>query len=70
MWTECYHQGRAMLVVSQRLRKLAEQNEPAVRASDFLRSICVCTHITQGEDADLAKVADSLAYAGIRGIRD
>jgi len=25
MWTECYHQARAMLVVSQRLRKLAEE---------------------------------------------
>ena len=23
MWTECYHQGRAMLTVSERLRKLA-----------------------------------------------
>jgi hypothetical protein len=26
MWTECYHQGRAMLNVSERLRKLAESN--------------------------------------------
>jgi mannobiose 2-epimerase len=24
MWTECYHQGRALLVVSERLRKLAK----------------------------------------------
>jgi cellobiose epimerase len=24
MWTECYHQGRAMLVVSERLRRLAK----------------------------------------------
>ncbi len=27
MWTECYHQARAMLNVSQRLRKLAEQSK-------------------------------------------
>jgi mannobiose 2-epimerase len=26
MWTECYHQGRAMLNVSERLRKLAASN--------------------------------------------
>ena len=25
MWTECYHQGRAMLVVSERLRRLASK---------------------------------------------
>jgi cellobiose epimerase len=25
MWTECYHQGRAMLVVSERLRKMANE---------------------------------------------
>jgi mannobiose 2-epimerase len=27
MWTECYHQGRAMLVVSQRLRDLAKKEQ-------------------------------------------
>jgi hypothetical protein len=41
----------------------------AVRASGFLNSIGVCTHITQGED-NPTKVADCLAYAGIRAIRD
>lgn len=27
-WTECYHQGRAMLVVSARLRRLAQEGQP------------------------------------------
>ena len=41
----------------------------AVRASDFLDSLGVCTHITQGED-NPTKVAACLAYAGIRAVRD
>jgi mannose/cellobiose epimerase-like protein (N-acyl-D-glucosamine 2-epimerase family) len=31
MWTECYHQGRAMLNVSERLRKMAGANLRATR---------------------------------------
>ncbi|MGO8927402.1 MAG: glycosyl hydrolase [Limisphaerales bacterium] len=41
----------------------------AVKASDFLNSIGVCTHITQGKD-DPTHVAECLGYAGIRAIRD
>lgn len=41
----------------------------AVKASDFLNSLGVCTHITQGEDKP-AKVAECLKYLGIRAIRD
>ena len=41
----------------------------AVRANDFLNSICVCTHISQHED-DPVKVAECLKYIGFRGIRD
>jgi hypothetical protein len=41
----------------------------AIKADDFLNSIAVCTHITQGAD-DPAKVAQCLSYAGIRAIRD
>jgi hypothetical protein len=41
----------------------------AVKANDFLNSIGACTHIRQGED-DPAKVAECLAYIGIRAIRD
>ncbi len=49
---------------------VAGENETtAVRVGDFLNSIGVCTHITQGEDAP-TKVAACLTYAGIRGIRD
>ncbi len=47
----------------------ADDDATAIRASDFLDSIGVCTHITQGED-DPAKVADCLTYAGIREVRD
>ena len=47
----------------------AEEPTTAMKADDFLKSIGVCTHITQGED-DPAKIAESLSYAGIRGIRD
>ena len=41
----------------------------AIKADDFLNSIGVCTHITQGED-NPTKVAECLKYIGIRGIRD
>lgn len=41
----------------------------AVSAHEFLQSIGVCTHITQGED-NPTKVAECLTYAGIRAIRD
>jgi hypothetical protein len=41
----------------------------AVRASDFLNSIGVCTHIGQGIDR-APQCAAALAYAGIRNIRD
>src|ERR1039457_1301396 len=37
----------------------------AAKAGDFLDSIGVCTHITQGKD-DPPRVAECLAYAGIR----
>jgi len=42
---------------------------PAAKAGDFLNSIGVCTHITQGKD-DPTRVAECLAYAGIHAIRD
>jgi hypothetical protein len=42
---------------------------PAVTANDFLNSIGVCSHMTQGLDAE-PKVATCLAYAGIRNVRD
>ena len=45
------------------------QETTAVKANDFLNSIGVCTHITQGED-NPAQVAEALQYTGIRGIRD
>jgi len=41
----------------------------AVSANAFLNSIGVCTHITQGADAE-SNVATCLTYAGIRNIRD
>jgi hypothetical protein len=41
----------------------------AVRASDFLNSIGVCTHIGQGIDR-APQCATALAYAGVRNIRD
>ncbi len=47
----------------------AKNETTAVRACDFLNSIGVCTHITQGEDSP-DKVAKCLAYAGIREVRD
>ncbi len=46
-----------------------DEGAAAVKANDFLNSIGVCTHITQGED-DPAKVAAALTYTGIRAIRD
>src|SRR5208282_5514253 len=48
MWTECYHQGRAMMTVSARLRKLAATGETATDPGggkgtttvlDYLKSI-------------------------------
>jgi len=41
----------------------------ALKASDFLDTIGVCTHVSQGAD-DPAKVAQCFSYIGIRGIRD
>ena len=41
----------------------------AIRANDFLNSIGVCTHISQGKD-NPTRVAECLTYAGIRAIRD
>ena len=41
----------------------------AVKAIDFLNSIGVCTHISQGAD-NPSNVATSLTYGGIRNIRD
>jgi hypothetical protein len=41
----------------------------AIKANDFLNSLGVCTHISQGKD-DPVRVAESLAYAGVRAIRD
>jgi hypothetical protein len=41
----------------------------AVRANDFLNSIGVATHMSQGAD-DPSQVASSVGYAGIRNIRD
>lgn len=41
----------------------------AVKASDFLDSIGVCTHISQGKDNPV-RAAEALKYAGIRAIRD
>ncbi len=47
----------------------AHADTPAVRANDFLNSIGVVTHISQGID-NSANVAASLTYGGIRNIRD
>ena len=47
----------------------AEAAGTAVRANDFLNSICVCTHLTQGED-NPTQVAECLTFIGIRGVRD
>ena len=44
-------------------------NTTAIKANDFLNSIGACTHISQGED-NPTQVAECLAYAGIRAIRD
>ena len=41
----------------------------AVRASDFLDTLGVCTHISQGVD-DSKQVANALTYLGIGHIRD
>jgi hypothetical protein len=46
-----------------------EDETTAVKANEFLNSIGVCTHISQGKD-NPTKVAECLTYAGIRGIRD
>jgi hypothetical protein len=47
----------------------AEGTTPAIKCTDFLNSIGVCTHISQGED-DPTRVADCLTYTGIRALRD
>lgn len=41
----------------------------AVRVTDFLNSIGVCTHVGQGVDAPTESAA-AIAYAGIRNLRD
>jgi hypothetical protein len=41
----------------------------ATKATDFLNSIGVCTHIGQGVD-DAVKSATAMSFAGIRGLRD
>jgi regulation of enolase protein 1 (concanavalin A-like superfamily) len=41
----------------------------AVTANSFLNSISVCTHMTQGLDAE-SNVATCMTYAGIRNFRD
>ncbi len=59
-----------MLIPWMLVASAAEENKTnAVKTSDFLSSIGVCTHITQGEDAP-TKVAECLTYTGIRDIRD
>ncbi|MFI5380786.1 MAG: glycosyl hydrolase [Tepidisphaerales bacterium] len=45
------------------------EDTTAIKANDFLNSIGVCTHISQGKDQP-TKVAECLAYAGFRAIRD
>ena len=47
----------------------AAEDVTAIKANDFLNSIAVCTHMSQGED-DPAKVRECLAYTGIRAIRE
>jgi hypothetical protein len=47
----------------------AEKSTVAVKASDFLDSLGVCTHMAQGID-DPTKSAACLSYAGFRCIRD
>jgi hypothetical protein len=47
----------------------ATDGATAIRANDFLNTIGVCTHMAQGEDAP-AKVAQCLAYIGIRVVRE
>jgi hypothetical protein len=58
----------ANLVIS-RTSFAKEATATAVKAGDFLNSISVCTHISQGED-DPVKCAKCLKYIGIRNIRD
>ncbi len=47
----------------------ADAQTTAVTANNFLNSIGVCTHLTQGADAP-TNVATCLTYAGFRNIRD
>jgi hypothetical protein len=55
--------------MSSALLAEAAAKPPADRANDFLNSIGVCTHISQGKD-DPTRVAECLTYAGLRAIRD
>ncbi len=57
------------LVQAQPPTSAPASSKAARRAADFLNSIGVCTHITQGED-DPVKVAECLTFTGIRAIRD
>ncbi|HET6251640.1 MAG TPA: hypothetical protein VFE47_28400 [Tepidisphaeraceae bacterium] len=47
----------------------ARESATALKANDFLNSIGVCAHISQGED-NPTDVAKALTFAGIRGVRD
>ena len=51
------------------LSLLGAEDTTAVKVNDFLNSIGVCTHISQGKD-NPTRVAESVKYAGIRGLRD
>jgi len=65
-----YLVGSLLLSAGMPLRSFAaDADSTAIKANDFLNSIGVCTHISQGEDSP-SKVAESLAYAGIRAVRD
>src|ERR1700722_4645666 len=47
----------------------AQAQTTAIQANSFLNTIGVCTHMTQGADAE-SNVATCLTYAGIRNVRD
>jgi hypothetical protein len=65
-WTSlCLILGSCMMLSSP----AGADGASAVRANDFLNSIGVCTHISQGKD-NPTRVAECLNFAGIRAIRD
>ena len=61
--------GRVLAAETGKTLEVNSGTTTAVKADDFLNSIGVCTHIRQGED-NPGKVAECLAYIGIRAIRD